>query len=201
MSSTTFVQQLTQKFEQFLQKEDNIFTKTLAKIESSTNISRLYLANSLIIIFVSYMIFGYFAQLICNTIGFIYPAYASLVALDLPQTEENLQIKQLLRYWLKKINKTKLLTNKLNIFLKISYWVVYAFMSVGDFFSGSLFRIIPFYWLTKMCFLIWCIAPIENNGSNVLYFKFIRPVFVQIQPIISGYFATIMSHFNGEHED
>jgi receptor expression-enhancing protein 5/6 len=98
MSSTTFVQQLTQKFEQFLQKEDNIFTKTLAKIESSTNISRLYLANSLIIIFVSYMIFGYFAQLICNTIGFIYPAYASLVALDLPQTEENLQIKQLLRY-------------------------------------------------------------------------------------------------------
>ncbi len=73
-------------------------------------------------------------------------------------------------------------------------------MSVGDFFSGSLFRIIPFYWLTKMCFLIWCIAPIENNGSNVLYFTF-RPVFVQIQPVISGYFASIMSHFNGEHED
>jgi receptor expression-enhancing protein 5/6 len=95
---STFVQQLIQKLEQFLQKEDNIFTKTLAKIESLTNVSRLYLANSLIIIFAFYMIFGYFAQLVCNAIGFIYPAYASLVALDSPQTEENLQIKQLLRY-------------------------------------------------------------------------------------------------------
>ncbi len=72
MSSTTFVQQFTQKLEQFLQKEN----KTLAKIESLTNISRLYLANSLIITFVSYMIFGYFAQLMCNTIGFIDSSFA-----------------------------------------------------------------------------------------------------------------------------
>jgi len=93
----TFVQHLTQKLEQFLQKEDNFFTKTLAKIETLTNISRLYLANSLIVAFIAYMVFGQFAQLICNVIGFVYPAYASLVALDSPQTDDNLQIKQLLR--------------------------------------------------------------------------------------------------------
>jgi hypothetical protein len=28
---------------------------------------------------------------------------------------------------------------------------------------------VPFYWLTKCLFMIWCMAPMENNGSEIIY--------------------------------
>lgn len=84
---------------------------------------------------------------------------------------------------------------------KTRYWVVFAFMSVADFFSGSLFRIIPFYWLVKMLFLVWCLIPNENNGSKFIYFKIIQPVFLQVRTSIDSYFAGLLSHFIREHED
>ena len=94
----TFVEQITRNLDDYLKKEDNLISVGLARAETLTGISRLYLANSLIVIFTAYMIFGQFAQLICNLIGFVYPAYLSLVALDSPQTEDtDAQIKQLLR--------------------------------------------------------------------------------------------------------
>lgn len=93
----TFVEQLTKKLDNYLKKEDNPLCVGLAKVEGLTGISRLYLANSVIVLFTVYMVFGYFAQLICNLIGFVYPAYASLVVLDLPQDENKQQVQHLLR--------------------------------------------------------------------------------------------------------
>ena len=94
----TLVQRLTKKLEDYLKKEDNTLSIALGKAEALTGVSRLHLATALMVVSAGYMIFGYFAQLICNLIGFIYPAYLSLVALDSPQSEQNhLQIQHLLR--------------------------------------------------------------------------------------------------------
>lgn len=129
------------------------WSKYLDLVESKTNIPRFYLFMGGAAFCALYLIFGYGAQLLCNIIGVAYPAYMSIHAIETSPKEDD----------------TKWLT----------YWVTFGIMAVIEYFSGVLMSLIPFYWLLKCLFLIWCMLPIEQNGSKVIYMRVVRPYFLK----------------------
>ncbi|XP_015785333.1 receptor expression-enhancing protein 5-like isoform X2 [Tetranychus urticae] len=138
---------------------DSIFTSNpkisdiFNNCERFSHIDKHKLAKGLLFAFALYMTFGAFAQLICNVVGYVYPAIESLEALETPGNEDD-------RKWL-------------------TYWVVFAAFSVIEFYSDKIFHVFPVYFLAKLIFLVWAFWPSPNNGSIQIYNKFIRPFYLK----------------------
>ncbi|EDV26498.1 Receptor expression-enhancing protein 6 [Trichoplax sp. H2] len=141
-----------QKLEKFL-NEKNAVTDVLNQIEEQTGVQKIYQVGGLGGFLAFYMAVGYGAQILCNVLGFAYPAVASIKAIESEGSRDD-------RQWL-------------------TYWVVYAVFNILEYFSDLLLSWFPFYFLMKLLFLCWCMAPVSWNGSHIIYFKIIRPWFLR----------------------
>ncbi|KAK2588904.1 hypothetical protein KPH14_001762 [Odynerus spinipes] len=158
------IEVIKESIEKALKDESKPWTKYFALAERKTGIDRVYLFVQLVAIVAIYLLFGVGQQLVCNIIGFLYPAYCSMKALETPKKDDD----------------TKWLT----------YWVVFALFTIIEFFSEFIVSIIPFYWLLKCFFYVWLMAPTEYNGSLVLYRRIVRPKFVHYQPNLDKLIST-----------
>ena len=85
MSSTTeaankMLEPHMKKLEDLIQSNEKM-DKFLIKIEEKTNVKKVYIAITFIILIVIWLGSGHAGQLLCNSIGFLYPAYSSIKAI------------------------------------------------------------------------------------------------------------------------
>lgn len=144
-----------------------------------TGVQRAYFMLGFGVLAALYFIFGYFAELLCNVVGLVYPAYASTRAIESADRNDDTR-------WL-------------------TYWVVYACFSILDFFADGILRFFPFYWLFKVVFLVYCFLPSHSNGSTRIYNSLIRPYFLkssgQIDTAYARMAAKAPSAFEGAFKD
>ena len=51
----------------------------------------------------------------------------------------------------------------------LRYWVVMSSFSILELVLDLMVSWVPGYLIAKCVFLVWCMAPIQNNGSNILF--------------------------------
>lgn len=135
----------------------------LGKLEQQTNIPKHYIALGAVglYFFMIFLNIGGIGQLLANIAGLCVPGYYSLVALETPGSTDDTQY--------------------------LTYWVVFAALSVVEFWSSFILYWVPFYWFLKSVFLLWLGSP-EFGGANLVYRRFLRPLahnFLGIRPSVA----------------
>merc|ERR1711951_175685 len=108
-------------------------------IEEKTKVQRKYIGLGGCIITMG-LVFSTLAPLVVNLIAFIYLAYKSIKALESNDKDDDSK-------WL-------------------TYWVVYGFFSVMEFFADIILSWFPFYFIAKVGFLL---NPFFVNKTNLDY--------------------------------
>ena len=91
-----------------------------------------------------------FGKYITCIVGVTLPAYWSIKAIESPVYDDDKQ-------WL-------------------TYWAIYGIFTLLDQFANIILRIIPFYFVIKIIFLIWCFMP-NTMGALFVYNKLVGPYF------------------------
>ena len=125
----------------------------LGILSVKTGVKKEYLSYGLCFLIAACLAIGWGGQLLCNLIGFVYPTYCSIKAIESPNKDDDT--------------------------LLLMYWVVFSALSVVDYFVDIIMSWVPFYWLAKCVFLLWCMSPLD--GARTVYHKIIIPWFRRYQ--------------------
>lgn len=123
----------------------------LTLAEKRTGVDRVSLLGGFLALSALCLCVGLGAGLVSGVVGFLYPAYQSVKALH--NKDEDME-----KRWL-------------------TYWVVFSFSHVMEFFLDHLVWWMPLYWFVKTVLLVWCMAPVSQNGSMVIYIFIIKPLY------------------------
>lgn len=147
-------------------KTKKIKTESLVKkikeqiqlIQEKTGING-YVFIGLLILSLIFVYFNLFENLITNIIGTVYPTFWTIKSIE---SKDGKAI-----HWL-------------------IYWIIFSSFILLDFFSGFVVKIIPFYFVMKICFLIWLQWP-ESKGCDIIFSYVINNIFESIEEELDEY--------------
>lgn len=147
---------LYQTFKPHIDRLDQELSKFsfLRQLEQKSGVKKTVIVSAFFSVVLVFLVMNWAANFLSIAIGFIYPAYASILAIETPDKSDDKQ-------WL-------------------TYWVVFSFFSFLEFFTDHLLFVLPFYYLLKVLFLAYLFSP-YTKGAEVLYLNFIRPLFFAAQ--------------------
>ena len=153
---------LRQRWYQFCQMVDqrlldmfpSISTR-LTYLEGITGVKKQNAVLGLFTLAILYIFTAHFASMSSDFVALSYPIYCSVKAQESACNDGR-------EFWLK-------------------YWIVYSSIIFIEFFARRLLSLIPVYYLLRTFFIIWCMAPYKDNGSNYFYHKIIQPFFLDHQ--------------------
>ncbi|EQC32621.1 hypothetical protein SDRG_09934 [Saprolegnia diclina VS20] len=120
----------------------------LVQLEAQTGVDKLYLTAASVALLLLVVLVGFGAGLLCNLVGFVYPAYASFKAIESESKQDDVQ-------WL-------------------TYWVVYCCFEIVEVFVDYLLFWVPFYYAFKLGFLVWLFLP-STQGATFIFTHFLQP--------------------------
>ena len=127
-------------------------------IKDTTGIDGIF-----VIIFLSICVLlvylGIFESLITSLVGTLYPGFSTIKAIQ------------------KNKNKKEWLT----------YWVIFGSFLIFDMFSSIIIKVVPYYFVVKIIFLIWMFIP-GSNGCQIVYDFLISKLMKIIEQIIDIFF-------------
>ena len=147
-------------------KTKKIKTESLVKkikeqiqlIQEKTGING-YVFIGLLILSLIFVYFNLFENLITNLIGTVYQTFWTIKSIE---SKDGKAI-----HWL-------------------IYWIIFNSFILLDFFSGFVVKIIPFYFVMKICFLIWLQWP-ESKGCDIIFSYVINNIFESIEEELDEY--------------
>ena len=75
--------------------QDSKLTPYFEQLEAKTGVKRTYYALGLAAFLLLYIVFGYGGDLLCNLIGFVFPAYKSIKAIESEDKNDDTQVRKL----------------------------------------------------------------------------------------------------------
>ncbi|KAI9700386.1 MAG: ER membrane protein DP1/Yop1 [Candelina mexicana] len=121
----------------------------LNNLEKQTSVPKVYAFLGLVGVYFFLIFFNIAGQFLVNFAGFLIPGYYSLEALFSASKTDDTQ-------WL-------------------TYWVVYAFLSVFESAISAVYWF-PFYYTFKFVLVLWLALP-QTGGAQMVFRSFIQPVF------------------------
>jgi len=143
------------KVNEFLEKYP-IINEPLVKLADKLKFDKAFIAIGVAVLPLFIAFFLGWGNFIIDLIGFIYPVYASIKTIEAKDTEADTQ-------WL-------------------TYWLIFGLFKVVEGIADAVISFIPFYFPSKVLFLVWCYYP-STKGASVIYNAAIKPYIVPlIQP-------------------
>uniref|UniRef100_A0A914ZLD5 Receptor expression-enhancing protein n=1 Tax=Parascaris univalens TaxID=6257 RepID=A0A914ZLD5_PARUN len=129
-------------------------------LEEKTGIRREQFIYGMAVFIVGYLVFGSEAGLMCNLIGFIYPAFATLQMIESGESD--------------------------GVITWLIYWTIFGAFSLTDSYAENIRNAFPIYWLCKAFFLIFLFVP-QTCGAQKFYDQIVLPTIARVEFAIVTY--------------
>ena len=127
------------------------FLEKLKELEEKTGYSKVYFFAGAILLLVTFILGFGGLKLVTDMIGFLYPAYMSFKSME---------------------SSPKGVPEDATLWL--TYWVIFATLSVAEGLFTFIVNMIPFYYFIKMGLIVWLYHP-KTAGAEVFYNQIVRP--------------------------